>query len=77
MAIAYHLQKQPFVFPCVGGYKPEQLLSNLDALKIVLTEDHIKEIESVLPFDVGYPNIYIVSEIQTFVFAFMTDCWTA
>ena len=41
VAIAYHLQKQPHVLPCIGGRKVEHLLSNLEALKIVLTKEHI------------------------------------
>ena len=65
MALAYLLQRQPFVFPCVGGRKPAQLSSNLDALKIVLSEEHVKEIQNVVPFDVGYPNSYIVWIVRT------------
>lgn len=61
MAIAYHLQKQPHVFPCIGGRKVEQLKANIDALNIILTEEHFKEIEGVAPFDVGFPHVYIVS----------------
>lgn len=60
--IAYHLQKMPYVFPLVGGHKIEQLISNIDALRLVLTEAHIKEIEDAVPFDLGYPHKYIVSE---------------
>ena len=65
VALAYLLQRQPFVFPCVGGRKPAQLISNLDALKIVLSEEHVKKIENVVLLDVGYPNSYIVRIVRT------------
>lgn len=63
VAIAYHLRKQPYVFPLVGGNKPKQLESNIEALHLDLTDNHIKEIESAAPFDIGYPLKYIVSGI--------------
>ncbi|KAF9479932.1 Aldo/keto reductase [Pholiota conissans] len=56
VAIAYVLNKAPFVFPIIGGRKVEHLLSNLEALEITLTPDQIKYLESVVPFDVGFPN---------------------
>jgi len=56
VAVAYVMQKTPYVFPIVGGRKVEHLMDNLEALEIVLTEEHIKYLESVLPFDVGFPQ---------------------
>lgn len=61
MAIAYVLQKTPYVFPIVGGRKVEQLTANIEALEIALTKEHIKEIESVVPFDLGFPHNFFVS----------------
>ena len=55
VAIAYVMQKVPYVFPIIGGRKVEHLYSNLEALDIVLTEEHFKKIENVVPFDVGFP----------------------
>ena len=60
MAIAYVMQKTPFVFPIVGGRKVEQLHGNIEALDISLTPEQIKEIEDTLPFDHGFPHFIIV-----------------
>ncbi|GJE90536.1 NADP-dependent oxidoreductase domain-containing protein [Phanerochaete sordida] len=57
--IAYHLQKMPYVFPLIGGNKVAQLEANIDALRISLTNEQIKEIESAAPFDVGFPASFI------------------
>jgi aryl-alcohol dehydrogenase-like predicted oxidoreductase len=55
VAIAYIMQKVPYVFPIVGGRKVEHLHHNIEALEISLTEGQIQELESVVPFDYGYP----------------------
>ncbi|KAI5122434.1 hypothetical protein M0805_008747 [Coniferiporia weirii] len=56
VALAYLMQKTPYVFPIIGGRKVEHLMANLEALKISLSDEHIKYIESILPFDLGYPH---------------------
>lgn len=61
VAIAYVMQKAPYVFPIIGGRKIEHLISNIEALSISLSNEHIKFIESVLPFDFGFPYQYFVS----------------
>lgn len=48
------MQKTPYVFPIIGGRKVENLKANLDVLDIALSNDQIKELESVIPFDVGF-----------------------
>ncbi|KAL2872336.1 aldo/keto reductase [Aspergillus lucknowensis] len=55
IALAYVLQKVPNVFPIVGGRKVEHLHDNLQALKIKLTQEQIELLESVRPFDAGFP----------------------
>ncbi|KAF8158482.1 arylalcohol dehydrogenase [Crassisporium funariophilum] len=55
VAIAYLMQKTTFVFPIVGGRKVEHLLANLEALVISLSDEQIKFLESVVPFDIGFP----------------------
>jgi hypothetical protein len=60
VAIAYIMQKVPYVFPIVGGRKVEQLLSNVEALDIILTPEHIKYLESIVPFNPGFPYSFIV-----------------
>jgi aryl-alcohol dehydrogenase-like predicted oxidoreductase len=62
VAIAYHLQKAPYVFPIIGGRKVEQLQDNLVALDIPLTPEQVKRIESAAPFDPGFPNKMIVCD---------------
>ena len=66
VAIAYVMQKAPYVFPIIGGRKVEHLQANLEALEIVLTPEHIKYLESVIPFDLGFPMTLIVSHSYSF-----------
>ncbi|CDO72110.1 hypothetical protein BN946_scf184962.g53 [Trametes cinnabarina] len=61
VAIAYVMQKTPYVFPIVGGRKPEQLYANIEALEISLSAEQIKYLESVQPFDPGFPHTMVVS----------------
>ncbi|KAH8101113.1 Aldo/keto reductase [Cristinia sonorae] len=56
VATAYVMQKVPYVFPILGGRKVEHLMDNIEALDISLTPEHIAYLESVLPFDVGFPQ---------------------
>jgi aryl-alcohol dehydrogenase-like predicted oxidoreductase len=55
VALAYVMSKAANVFPIVGGRKVEHLQDNLQALSIKLTSDQIKLLESVKPFDLGFP----------------------
>ncbi|KAJ7233723.1 aryl-alcohol dehydrogenase, partial [Mycena haematopus] len=59
VAIAYTLHKAPFVFPIVGARNPEQLMANIEALDIVLTDEHLTYIDGILPFDKGNLIKYI------------------
>ncbi|KAL1941297.1 hypothetical protein VTO73DRAFT_7509 [Trametes versicolor] len=59
VAIAYVMQKTPFVFPIIGGRKVEHLHANLEALDVVLADEHIKQIEGAVPFDLGFPHTMI------------------
>jgi len=60
VALAYVMQKEPYVFPIVGGRKVSHLQENIEALdKVTLTEAEIKELEDASPLDVGFPNIMI------------------
>ena len=61
VAIAYVMQKAPYVFPLVGGRKVEHLMSNIEALDISLSEEHIAFLESILPFERGRFYTYFVS----------------
>ncbi|KAL2019698.1 hypothetical protein VTK56DRAFT_9235 [Thermocarpiscus australiensis] len=56
VALAYVMSKFPNVFPIVGGRKVEQLQDNIQGLSIKLTEEQIKYLESIIPFDLGFPG---------------------
>ena len=60
VAISYVMQKTPHVFPVIGGRKVEHLQANLEALEIVLSPEHIKYLETIVPFDLGFPTAMIV-----------------
>lgn len=60
VAIAYVMQKAPYVFPIIGGRKVEHLMDNLEALDISLKPEHIAYIESHVPFDRGFPYNFFV-----------------
>ncbi|KAH9907109.1 Aldo/keto reductase [Epithele typhae] len=53
VAIAYVMQKTPYVFPVIGGRKVKHLHDNIKALSIALSDEHIKMIETASPFDKG------------------------
>lgn len=53
VAVAYVMQKAPYVFPIIGGRKVEHLMANIEALKISLTEKQIEYLESIFPHDFG------------------------
>lgn len=60
VAIAYVMHKTRFVFPIIGGRKVEHLEANIEALEISLTPEHVAFLDSVLPFDLGFPHSMIV-----------------
>lgn len=62
IALAYVTHKTPYVFPIVGGRTIEHLKGNIEALKISLSQEDIKEIESAVPFDPGFPNTFLHRE---------------
>lgn len=61
VAIAYVMQKTPYVFPIIGGRKVEHLHANIEALKISLSQEQIEYLESIIPFEPGFPSMIIVS----------------
>ncbi|TFY73391.1 hypothetical protein EWM64_g10621 [Hericium alpestre] len=56
VAIAYVMQKTTHVFPIIGGRKIEHLEANLEALELALSAEQIAYLESILPFDPGFPS---------------------
>ena len=59
-ALAYVLQKTPYVFPIIGQRKVDHLLANIEALKIELTPEDLDQIDSAIPFDAGFPNNFLI-----------------
>jgi aryl-alcohol dehydrogenase-like predicted oxidoreductase len=55
------MHKTRFVFPIIGGRKVEHLTSNLEALDLTLTKEHLKAIDDIVPFDPGFPFVHFVS----------------
>ncbi|KAH8802774.1 NADP-dependent oxidoreductase domain-containing protein [Xylogone sp. PMI_703] len=56
VAFRYVMLKAPYVFPILGGRKVEYLRTSIDALDVDLSEEDMQEIESAVPFDLGYPH---------------------
>ncbi|KAF9067233.1 hypothetical protein BDP27DRAFT_1365074 [Rhodocollybia butyracea] len=56
--------KTPYVFPIIGGRKIENLVDNLEALDITLNDEQIKELESVVPFNAGFPSDFVSSNLH-------------
>lgn len=59
VALAYVLQKTPYVFPIVGGRNIEHLKGNIEGLSLDLSEAEIKEIDGVNNFDIGFPQNFL------------------
>ncbi|EED18900.1 aldo/keto reductase, putative [Talaromyces stipitatus ATCC 10500] len=60
VALAYILQKTPYVFPIIGQRKVDHLLANIEALSIEMTFEDIEHIDSAIPFDPGFPYNFLV-----------------
>lgn len=59
IALAYIRSKGTNVFPLIGGRKVEHLKDNISALSIKLTPEQVKYLESIIPFEIGFPNNFI------------------
>ncbi|KAE9396472.1 sterigmatocystin biosynthesis dehydrogenase stcV [Gymnopus androsaceus JB14] len=59
VALAYCMQKTPYVFPIVGGRTVDHIQGSIDGLKVELSEDEVKEIEAAYPFDHGFPHTFL------------------
>ena len=77
VALAYVMQKTPYVFPIVGGRKVEHLMDNIAALEIALSEEQVKYLEDVLPFVRGFPHDMIVSLLVRSLSCRCSDGWLA
>ncbi|KAL6161901.1 hypothetical protein ACJQWK_09104 [Exserohilum turcicum] len=55
IALAYVRHKYPYVYPIVGGRKVEHLKGNIEALAIELSDEEVVDIDSAVPFEIGFP----------------------
>lgn len=65
VALAYVMQKAPYVFPIVGARKLQHIKGNVAGLSVSLSEEEIKEIESVYEFDAGFPHTFLSGSLFT------------
>jgi hypothetical protein len=59
VALAYVMQKTPYVFPIVGCRKVEHIQGSIAGLEVSLTEEEMREVESAYPFDHGFPHTFL------------------
>jgi aryl-alcohol dehydrogenase-like predicted oxidoreductase len=55
VALAYVMQKTPYVFPIVGCRTVAHLKGNIEALSLELSEADLEAIEGAAPFELGFP----------------------
>jgi aryl-alcohol dehydrogenase-like predicted oxidoreductase len=59
VALAYVLQRTPYVFPIIGGRKISHLKDNIRSLEITLSPSQVKFLEEQTKFDIGFPMNFI------------------
>lgn len=59
IVLSYVMHKAPYVFAVVGGRKVEHIKGNIEALKLVLTEDDVAKIDRGNRFDPGFPHTFL------------------
>jgi len=59
VALAYVMQKAPYLVPTVGGRKVAHLKANVEALSLELSQEDVQIIEKGYDFDVGYPHNFL------------------
>ncbi|KAF2830668.1 putative Norsolorinic acid reductase [Ophiobolus disseminans] len=59
VALAYVMQKVPYVFPIVGQRKVSHLKGSIEALSVALTEEEVKKVEEAYEFDHGFPHTFL------------------
>ncbi|RDL29997.1 Aryl-alcohol dehydrogenase (NADP(+)) [Venustampulla echinocandica] len=62
VAIAYVMQKAPYVYPILGGRKVAHLKANIEALNLQLTPEDVAEIQTGYDFDPGFPHNFVNTE---------------
>jgi len=64
VALAYVMHKAPYTFPIVGGRTVDHLKRNIAALTLQLDDADIEEIESAVPFDLGFPHSFLYGGVN-------------
>jgi len=59
IALAYVLQKTPYVFPIVGQRKVEHLEGSIAGLSVRMTEEDISKVDGGYAFDHGFPHTFL------------------
>lgn len=59
IAIAYVMQKAPYVFPLVGTRTLKHLKDAVEALKVDLSAEDIHQIDQASGFDPGFPHTFL------------------
>lgn len=59
VAMAWLMQKTPYVFPIVGGRKVDHLSGNIEALGLELSEADLAQIDSASGFEAGFPYDFL------------------
>jgi hypothetical protein len=65
VALAYVLQKTPYVFPIVGARKVDHLKGVVPAIGITLSAEGLEKIESAYTFDSGFPHTFLSGTLFT------------
>ncbi|KAK5077122.1 hypothetical protein LTR64_005398 [Lithohypha guttulata] len=59
VALAYVMQKCPYVFPIVGQRKVEHLQGSMNSIGVLLTEEEVAQVEGAYEFDAGFPHTFL------------------
>lgn len=59
VALAYVMQKAPYVFPLVGTRTLKHLKDAVEGLKVNLSDDDIHQIDQAGPFDPRFPHTFL------------------
>ncbi len=62
VAIAWVRQKAPCVVPIIGARKHDQLLDNLNAESLTLSDEHMKRLDAVSAITMGFPHDFLTSD---------------
>ena len=59
VAIKWTIQNNPLVIPIIGARKEKQLQDSIGCLNIVLSENHMQELNELSSIDLGFPHEFL------------------